>query len=261
MLDTADARVIIVDSFNVRTTLTMVQYLTTFMYKKFIYAIILPRLGNATVFRTYKIMVRAQNAHAYVNAGFSISFSANRVASARICYGGINPDFTHAFDTEAMLEGNELYTNEQLQWAIRTLQNELRADWVLPDAQPEYREQLAIALFYRFVLATCPPEMVSTLNRSGGAPIVRPLSSGTQKYVSNQTEWPLGQAVNKYEGLLQASGEAKFINDLPPMKDELWAAFAVAKQANTIVVQIDTKEAMVSARTNPFDLRIKYGWI
>ena len=41
----------------------------------------------------FKIMPRAQNAHAYVNAAFLIKWNdeMDQILSARACFGGINP--------------------------------------------------------------------------------------------------------------------------------------------------------------------------
>lgn len=53
----------------------------------------MPLPARKFTFRSYKIMPRAQNAHAYVNAGFLFEFNNNireLVTSARICFGGIN---------------------------------------------------------------------------------------------------------------------------------------------------------------------------
>lgn len=96
-------------------------------------------------------MPRAQNAHAYVNAAFLIEWRNNKVTSANICFGGINPEFTHARQTEEKIIGIDLYTNEALTILTKSLASEIKPDYVLLDATPEYRQNLAIALFYKFV--------------------------------------------------------------------------------------------------------------
>lgn len=106
-------------------------------------------------------MPRAQNAHAYVNAGFLVKIEEGFVTSARICFGGISPEFVHASKTEDLLIGKNLYENKTLQQALHNLVTEMHPDWVLPDACPEYRKNLAAALFYKFVLDTCPSDQIS----------------------------------------------------------------------------------------------------
>lgn len=225
----------------------MTEFLKISMHKKVLYNILLPRLGSEYIFRSYKVSVRIQNAHAYVNAGFCIRLSKDgKVISARICYAGIRPKFTHAVATEKLLHGRDLFTNSTLQLALNSLNNELKPDWVLPEAQPEYRKNLAIALFYRFVLSTCPKEKMKAINSSGAVPLTRSLSSGMQSFQTLEKNWPLTQPVEKYEGLQQTSGEAKYINDMPRIDGELWAAFTVATKVNAKVASIDAKEALAT---------------
>lgn len=105
---------------------------------------------------------------------------------------------------------------------------------------------MALALFYRFVLSAAPslrPEFVT-----GSTPLERPLSSGSQNVEIHDDRKPIGQPVEKYEGLAQCSGGAMYINDLPPMKDELWSALVVATKVRAKIAQIDTSPAMVSMR-------------
>lgn len=97
-------------------------------------------------------MPRAQNAHALVNAGFLFQFDdSNKIKSARIIYGCINPTFIHAVNTENYLKGKNIFDNNILQEAMKTLDNELKPDHVLPDPTPEFRKKLAISLFFKVI--------------------------------------------------------------------------------------------------------------
>lgn len=192
-----------------------------------------------------------------MNAGFLFKFQTTEttpkirsIQSCRICYGGINPSFVHATATETILDSTtDLYSNAGLQKAIDSLKKELHPDWVLPDASPEYRKNLAIALFYRFVLSTIPlPD--SSLNpavRSAVEPLQRGLSSGFQSFGTVNSEWPLTAPVKKYEGQIQASGEALYANDIQSgdSSQELWAAFVGATEVGHRIVKIDPSEALV----------------
>lgn len=201
-------------------------------------------------FRSYKIMPRAQNAHAYVNAGFLFELeNGNKIISCRICYGGINSKFVHAELTEARLNAiDEFYTNETLQKSIQSLQSELNPDWILPDANAKYRKNLAISLFYRFFLATSPLSIVSPKYLSGTIPLQRSLSSGKQSFETNTNLWPLTEPTLKHEGLIQCSGEAKYSNDIfteSTVKEELWAAFVPATEVLAKIIKIDPFDALV----------------
>lgn len=98
-------------------------------------------------------MPRAQNAHAYVNAGFYVRFdnSTGNVDNTRIVFGGINPNFIHASKTENFLKGVNIFDNSVLRRALDTLNSELSLDHELPDASPEYRKNLALSIFYKVI--------------------------------------------------------------------------------------------------------------
>lgn len=218
------------------------------MSKSVITLITLPALPPSKyTLKTYKIMPRAQNAHAYVNAGFLFEFAAdkNKIVSARICYGGINPNFIHAFETERMLPGRFLFTNDTIQSALRTLEHEIHPDYVLPDASPEFRKKLAISLFYKGVLSICPTALVKAKYKSGGELLQRPISSGTQSYDTYPDKYPVSQVVKKIEATIQCSGEARYINDIPKQPFELWAAFVLAKKINGKIIGFDASPALV----------------
>lgn len=190
-------------------------------------------------------MPRAQNAHAYVNAAFLVKVNGGIVESARICYGGIHPSFNHAVKTEQMLRGKSLYSNNTLTSVLQSLNDEIKPDWVLPDAAPEYRLQLTYGLFYKFLVSTSPLNLVAPKYLSGGSVLTRPLSSGIQTFDTYKEKWPLTQFVPKYEGLIQCSGEVKYSNDLPTMTDELWAAFVPGTDVHAKLVGIDATAALV----------------
>lgn len=95
-------------------------------------------------------MPRSQNAHAHVNAGFIFKFGKDtKIESASIVYGAITPEFVHASKTEAALVGKDLYTNETLQLALKTLSSEINPDVMPAEPSPEYRKMLALSLFYK----------------------------------------------------------------------------------------------------------------
>lgn len=229
-------------------------YLSLDMHQKVILNVVFPKLDSQRFeFRSYKIMPRAQNAHAIVNAAFLFEFEPSNdkrtVKSCHICYGAINSKFIHAEATEKLLIGvDDLCTNEILAKAIKTLQNEIAPDSNLIDPPAEYRKSLAIALFYRFMLDISPKTKIKSEYASGSMGLERPLSSGSQIYQSNEKTYPLTQPLTKYEGLIQCAGEAEYVNDMfssQTVDRELWAAFVPATQVHSKIVSIDATKALV----------------
>lgn len=249
ILEAAGATLTIMESGGKTSTVTPVQYVKMDMKKKLVLNVMLPPLDpKLYVFRSFKIMPRAQNAHAYVNGAFLIKFNTtkSKVESASVCFGGINPEFTHATETEKYLAGKNIFANDVIQTALKTLSNELKPDWVLPDASPEYRKNLAISLFYKFVL-NIAPESSATIKsefKSGGAVLERPISTASQRFDTLKQNWPLTKNIPKVEGLAQTSGEAKYANDLPALPNELFAAFVLGTKPHAAIKSIDASEAL-----------------
>lgn len=257
LLETVGAKVNIATTDGLVRSYSLEDYLAADMRQKVILSVVLPRLPtNQYVFRSYKIMVRAQNAHAMVNAGFLFEFDPHptlvekTVRSCRLCYGGIDPRFIHADATEQLLTGvDDLYTNENLQSAVQSLQREIQPDATLLEPSPEYRRFLAISLFYRFFLNTAPVKRkIRPEFRSGATAIERPISSGVQIFETRENLWPLTEPVLKNEGLIQCAGEAEYSNDLfsrYAANEELWGAFVQTTAFHDKIVKIDATKALV----------------
>lgn len=130
---------------------------------------------------------------------------------------------------------------------FKSLESEIEPDWVLPDASSQYRKNLALSLFYKFILETCPtPAIIKPIYKSGGDVYERPLSSGTQVFDTIVKNYPLTKNVPKIEGIIQTSGEAEYVNDIPKQNRELWAAFVHATEAQVQILDIDAENALVS---------------
>lgn len=226
------------------------------MNQRVILNVVLPKLPPSQyVFRSYKIMPRAQNAHAMVNAAFLFEFDTaaqvkRTVKSCRICFGGIEPTFVHAEQTEIALTGvDELYTDLCLHDAIQSLKKELHPNSVIPDPLPEYRVNLAIGLLYRFFLNTAPVERINAAYVSGGVGLERRISSGIQSFTMDDTTYPLTEPLPKYDGLIQCAGEAQYSNDIfsdQSVYKELWGAFVEATEVHSKVIGIDASKALVN---------------
>ncbi|XP_058053764.1 xanthine dehydrogenase/oxidase-like [Anopheles bellator] len=252
ILEAADAKLTILESEGKSVTVKPSEYATMNMAKKVLLNIVLPPLDpKVYVYRSFKIMPRAQNAHAYVNGAFLIKTEGSKIVSSNVCFGGITPEFTHAKKTESFLRGKNLLSNDNVQGALKILSDELNPDWVLPDAAPEYRKNLALSLFYKFVLSIAPASIKREF-KSGGSVLERPLSSGTQKFDTIKENWPLNQDIPKIEGLLQTSGEAKYANDLPAFPNELYAAFVQGSEPHAKILTIDPSEALAMPGVHAF---------
>ncbi|XP_047997895.1 indole-3-acetaldehyde oxidase-like isoform X2 [Leguminivora glycinivorella] len=247
LLETIGAYMTILDSSKQEKKVTIEEFLKVDMRSKLIKNILLPPLGQDYQFESFKVMPRAQSAHAIVNAGFLYRLdSSNKVQGARIVYGAMNPHFVHASKTEGFLIGKKLFTNQTLQDAIDVLKEELVVEENPPEFSAEYRKKLAINLFFKGLLALCPEGDVDDIFASGGIVLskTRPVSKAEQDYSTNPLIYPLNQPVEKVEALIQCAGEAPYSEDLPSLPHEVFGAFVLATVPKGDIDKIDPSEAL-----------------
>ncbi|XP_055352621.1 uncharacterized protein LOC129598648 isoform X2 [Paramacrobiotus metropolitanus] len=208
----------------------------------------LPAFSKDYVFRTYKIMPRYQNAHAYVNAGFRAKVDRSQpgkfviAEKPAVVFGNISEQFIHADATETFLSGKNIADAAILQQALKTLANEIKPVDVPAEASPKYKASLSCCLFYKFVLEIVG-DYADPVFRSAVGNIARPLSFGTQAFDTKQEEWPLTQPIPKIESLAQRTGEAKYISDAFG-SHILHAAFVLTTTANATIFRVDTAPAL-----------------
>ncbi|XP_068702018.1 xanthine dehydrogenase/oxidase-like [Montipora foliosa] len=246
LLETVDASLIIGDSYSgTEAEYTITAFNNLDMTGKIIWAVLLPVYANNTVMCSYKIMPRAQNAHAYVNAGFNaqLDVSTMTMKFVNIVLGGIGPYPYHAKKTEDLLKDKVLTDAATLKAALSSLAQEIVPDPSATGPSKEYRKSVAIGLFYKFYLYLLG-DKASARVRSAAEEFIRPVSSGIQSYDSQPKEYPLTKPMTKISAKLQTSGEAQYVSDIPSQGGELCAAFVVSTQGNCKVDSIDPSEAL-----------------
>ncbi|XP_034116234.1 uncharacterized protein LOC117575899 [Drosophila albomicans] len=241
-----DVRVVVAKNSKEEQEVSLTDYLKCGNKKVVLKTFLLPSYPkDKFIYDSYKIMPRAQNAHAYVNSAFLLELdNPTKVKNARICFGGIRPDFVHAKPIEELLAGRNPFDDTLLEQIFTKLSTLLQPDEVLPDASPAYRLSLACGLLYKFLLKHAPQAEVSDAFRSGGQLLQRPLSSGSQVYQTQKKSYPVTQAVNKVEGMIQCSGEATYMNDVLTTANTLHCVFVGATKVGANIEQIDASDAL-----------------
>uniref|UniRef100_A0A0A1WXK0 Aldehyde oxidase 2 n=1 Tax=Zeugodacus cucurbitae TaxID=28588 RepID=A0A0A1WXK0_ZEUCU len=240
-----DVQVIVADDVSTWKTIPLKEYLALSNEKIIIIAFELKAYPkDQFFFNSYKIMPRAQNSHAYVNAAFLLHMLEGKVIFARICFGGIRPDFVHANEIESALVGQNLFENDTISNIFQNLISHLQPNAILPDASPEYRSSLAAGLLYKSFLKIAPEDKVKDAYKSGGDLLLRPLSSGTQSFETIEKYYPVTEAVQKLEAMIQCSGEATYMNDVLTSSNSVFCAFAIATKVGANIEKIDASEAL-----------------
>ncbi|XP_073945954.1 uncharacterized protein isoform X2 [Choristoneura fumiferana] len=214
LFETVEATATIVNSKLEKSDVKMQDLLKLDLSNKVIVNVKLPPLSSNCHIRTYKIMPRAQNAHAILNAGFLFKLNSLNIDKCNIVFGNIRPEFVRASQTEQALKGMLLST--ALVKGIEKLNEELMPVVVPPEPSPECRKSIALGVFYKALLSLSP--VVNPRYLSGGTLLTRPVSRGTQTFDTDKSLWPLNEPVPKLEALTQKlKGVVSFLTakDIP----------------------------------------------
>eukprot|EP00730_Choanoeca_flexa_P003145 TRINITY_DN11305_c0_g1_i3.p1 TRINITY_DN11305_c0_g1~~TRINITY_DN11305_c0_g1_i3.p1 ORF type:complete len:1308 (+),score=353.97 TRINITY_DN11305_c0_g1_i3:32-3955(+) len=213
------------------------EFLTMDMKGKVIVSITIPMLEQNQVYVSHKVMKRHANAHAYVNAACLLTIVDNSVTMAQLAFGGLSSHPFTAPKTSASLKGLNLTDNDHLHAILDQLSQELPTSTPPAGASLAYRQQLACSLLYKCLLAAQPTPAPSL--KSAADPYLRPASSADISFTPNKALDPVGRAVPKTTAYLQTAGEARYVADLPPLPNTLYAAFALSTVSNALLDKVD----------------------
>ncbi|XP_041981596.1 xanthine dehydrogenase/oxidase-like [Aricia agestis] len=250
LLTTVGAELTILYAPGLTEVVPMHKFLQLDMTGKILLNVLFPPLNSQYKIWTHKIMPRSQNSHAYVNCGFLYKLDkvTKEVLECRIAYGGLSPKFTRAARTESFVVGRRLFSNETLQGALSVLDQELTLFVVPmpPNPSVEYRKDVALALFYKGILALAPKNEISPYYATGAIKIheSRPVSKAQQDFDTDPATYPLNKPIPKLEGLLQCAGEAKYTDDVPTLPGEVYACFVLTTVPLGKIVKIDPSKAL-----------------
>jgi xanthine dehydrogenase/oxidase len=221
---------------------------------QFLFSLTVPFPSPTQVFNTFKVAARHQNAHALINAGFLFNLSTENppvVTAATAVFGGLGPGLLVASKVASALVGQPV-TAATLAAVLPVVQQECtpatpptNPTWVLTPTA--YRQSLCTTLFYKFFLSVLnlqAPTPVPPSLESAFKPYKRPISSGTEVYCEDAKEAPVSMPIPKLTGTLSASGEAKYIDDIPMPSTGLYATYVLSTIASGTITSIDATKAL-----------------
>eukprot|EP01119_Soliformovum_irregulare_P002161 TRINITY_DN1231_c0_g1_i2.p1 TRINITY_DN1231_c0_g1~~TRINITY_DN1231_c0_g1_i2.p1 ORF type:complete len:732 (-),score=224.06 TRINITY_DN1231_c0_g1_i2:1885-3753(-) len=238
----ANATVMVGSSAGV-SELTLPELAHADMKGKLVLSIKIPFSKKGQVYKSYKVMPRHTNAHAYVNAAFNFVLDESKtvVSMPTIVFGGLTGYGKRLPKLEEFLIGKKVTDPEVFREALIQLQAEAIVGH-FPTGKNDYRRSLAPALFYKFMLSLqsqVPEHLKSAVDE-----FERPVSHGNQYYQPNKENAPIGLPVPKLEAKIQASGETLYTADEKVPKDTLYAAVFVSTVASAKISSINTEKAM-----------------
>ncbi|XP_040828095.1 aldehyde oxidase 4 [Ochotona curzoniae] len=201
---------------------------------------------------------RQENASAIVNAGMSVKFEdgTNTVKDFQMFYGNVASTVVSAKQTCRQLLGRP-WDDQMLSDACRLVLDEIHIPPAAKGGMVEYKRTLIISLLFKFYLKVRQglnkmdsqkfPDIPETyMSALEDFPIETP--QGIQMFQCvdpNQSlQDPVGHPIMHQSAIKHATGEAVFVDDMPPVDQELFLAVVTSTRAHAKITSIDTSEAL-----------------
>ncbi|KAL1558283.1 aryl-alcohol oxidase 3 [Salvia divinorum] len=176
--------------------------------------------GSRVCFESYRAAPRPLgNALPYLNAAFlaDVSFTESGGVSfnyARLAFGAYGTDHaTRAREVEEYLAGKTL-TVEVLDEAVRIVK--LSVEPKDGTTHPAYRKSLAVSFLFSFLttfIDVSSPTFFGSLSEVAAASNEE--TDTAKQLVESSDYYPVGEPIPKVEAIIQASGEAVYVDDIP----------------------------------------------
>jgi xanthine dehydrogenase/oxidase len=175
--------------------------------------------------QTHRVARRPQMSHPIVNAGLRVRLDEGGRAlpgEVTIVYGGLASMIVRAARTERFLEGRP-WDRETLRTALEVLGEEVRGwtETLAPVDEEgigcDYRRRLAGGFFYKsflHVARAVDPGRLAPEHVSAAETPERPISTGIQEHAEYPELYPLSKPIIKRAAWAQATGEARYTQDL-----------------------------------------------
>eukprot|EP01094_Clydonella_sp_ATCC50884_P005714 TRINITY_DN1466_c0_g1_i1.p1 TRINITY_DN1466_c0_g1~~TRINITY_DN1466_c0_g1_i1.p1 ORF type:complete len:1300 (-),score=523.01 TRINITY_DN1466_c0_g1_i1:381-3914(-) len=244
-----DAQVTLASANGMRTV-TMEEFLAepVFAPGEIAYSIRVPFDSPRTTFLTYKAALRAQNSHAYVNAAIKTRAAEDgTVEACRVAVGGVMRDDaagSHALlagETAAALVGQKP-SKEALAAALAAAHRELCVDAANHDAA--YRKTLLCGFIYKHVVALMGEGAPAAALSASRDVTQRAPSRGSQSFTTTDEHGIVAQAVPKISAGVQATGEARFTDDIALHANALFGIPVLASIGRGKLLRVDASAAL-----------------
>lgn len=186
----------------------------------------------------YRTARRSTDSTAIVNAGCRLRLKDGVVEEAALVFGGLGLGPVRAREAEAVLVG-AAWDRDRLRRCLQVLERGVPGMIEHPSGRwdgitDDYRRHLAIGFLYKFLVAASerlPGLTVSSRVASASLQPDRPVSTGTQVVPRPPDAGPFGVPYVKEGAILQATGAARYTQDLVLPPRGLEAAFVTSTRA------------------------------
>ena len=195
--------------------------------------------------KAYKQAKRKDDDIAIVTASFRVRLDGEGLVSdCAFAYGGMAPKTVFAAETMKNLTGKKWHSSSTLDETMASLGKDFDLPFGVPGGMATYRKTLAISLFFRFwhevisdfKLGEVDPDLINEIHRD--------ISSGYRDNYNPHEQRVVGKQLPHLSSLKQNTGEAEYIDDMPPQNRELFGALVLSSRARAKLIRVDFSSAI-----------------
>lgn len=206
--------------------------------------IFVPETRQGETVRAYKQAKRKDDDIAIVTASFALHVDGSGIiSSARFAYGGVAPMTVAAKKAMAFLVGKHLgrdTASSLLEGAVDELAGEFNLPYDVPGGMPTFRRALVISFFYKFWQSVLHTVGLTDIADVGALEEVRrDHPTGKRDLTNNYIDRVVGRSDMHLSALKQVSGEAVYVDDMPPFHREVFGVQVMSSRARAKIVSVD----------------------
>jgi xanthine dehydrogenase/oxidase len=200
-------------------------------------------------FRAYKQAKRKDDDIAIVTGALRVKLdNEGIVRECNLIYGGMAATTVAAKSAMEYLVGKRFADLETLEGTMSALGRDFDMPFSVPGGMASYRKALAFGFFYRFYhdVLTTLDDSSDGVDNQAISEIERESSTGKvdQHAAAAYVKEVTGKSNNHLAALKQTCGEAQYTDDIPQMKNELYACYVLSKKARAKILSIDYSPAL-----------------
>jgi xanthine dehydrogenase/oxidase len=250
----ADA-VLVAKSASKETEIPMSQFFTG--YRKtalpndaIIASIRIPILAEkGEFFRAYKQAKRKDDDIAIVTGSLRVKLDDDgEVTECNLIYGGMAAMTVAAKSAMEYLVGKKFAEKDTLEGVMSALGHDFDMQFSVPGGMASYRKALAFGFFYRFYhdVLTILNGQSDHVDKQAIDEVERGISHGgvDEQTAAAYEQKIVGKSMNHVAALNHTTGEAQYTDDIPPMKNELYACWVLSSKPRAKILSIDYSAAL-----------------
>ena len=207
----------------------------------------IPVTQKGETFRSYKQAKRKDDDIAIVTGALSVRIGDDGIIEkANLVYGGMAAMTVAAKNANEYLTGKRFAELETLEGAMNALEKDFNLPFGVPGGMASYRKSLALSFFYRFYHEVMSAlEGVEHVDEQAVDELERELSDGLcdEKAANDYVQEVVGTTQPHVAALKQTTGEAQYVDDIPPMANELYGCLVLSTKAHAKVLSVDYSAA------------------